>query len=93
MNLFSVWNRIKAMAACQGSNGYAMSIFDARFIVVRLCREEQVPFPPADALEFLASELVRLTLDAYDGEPRLRLRPSYREYTDLLEGVSSSASR
>jgi hypothetical protein len=77
MNTFTVWNRLKDTAATQGQTGYLISMADARFIVLRVCREERAEIPPPDALEYLASELVRLTLEANDlCESRLRRRRS-----------------
>lgn len=75
MDVFTVWDRIKETAATQGESGYLISMADARFIVQRICAEEHVDAPPPDALEYLASEFVRFTLEAHDlCESRLRLR-------------------
>lgn len=86
MNMF-VWNRLKEKAATLGERGYLMRMADARFHVMRICREVGTEYPSLDTVEHLASELVRLSLEARNRrEPRLR--SSYREITELPEGVS-----
>lgn len=41
-----------------------LNLRDARMFVLQICREERVKRPAPDALEYLASALVRLTLEA-----------------------------
>jgi hypothetical protein len=60
----SVWARMRRIARTYASRGRALSIADARMLVLQMCRDENVQRPRPDALERLASELVRLTLEA-----------------------------
>lgn len=93
MNAFSVWDRVKEKATIHGESGCLISMGNARAMVLRICREEQAECPPPDALEYLASELVRLSLEARDlSEPRLRLPSTYRGEI-LPEGRSPSSFR
>lgn len=60
-DMFAIWGRIKETAAtCYGA-GSPANIRDARAIVEKICREEHADCPPAEALDYLASEFVRLS--------------------------------
>ena len=66
---------MKKRADAHADAGYLVSMADARWLVLEICREAEIDRPPPDSLEYLASELVRLTLEAYEGSTaRLRLR-------------------
>lgn len=62
-DMFAIWGRLKeAAAGCTGGRS-PVGIADARAIVRNICREEQAECPPAEALDYLASEFVRLSLE------------------------------
>ena len=70
-----VWRRIKDRAAGYGDASLVISMADARGIVREMCRDELTARtePPPDTVEYLATELVRLTLEAGEiRSPRLR---------------------
>jgi hypothetical protein len=64
MNMFIVWAKMKDKAAANAGRGYLVSAAEARAIVLEICREERTQRPPAEALEYLAGELIRLTAEA-----------------------------
>lgn len=59
-----VWTRMKASAVKSAHRKTVISMHESRNTVLKLCRQEKAMTPPRDALQFLAKELVRLTLDA-----------------------------
>jgi hypothetical protein len=59
-----VWTRMKVRAAKSGDHKTLISMRESRDTVLKLCRQEKAKTPPRDALQFLAKELVRLTLEA-----------------------------
>ena len=70
----AVRTQIEAKAKSYADAGNFVSMADARWLVLEICRELGQERLAADALEYLASELVRLTLEAHDGRvSRLRL--------------------
>jgi len=58
-----VWNRIKGSAERHARKSGVPSIREAKLEVAKLCQSEKTEQPPDDALEYLARELVRLTLE------------------------------
>ncbi len=68
-----VWNRLKSEAAKNADRGYRPALREAIVSVVAICRDELPTYPPDEAIEFLASELVRMSREAYETRsPRLR---------------------
>jgi hypothetical protein len=66
--------RIEAKAKTYADAGNLVSMADARWLVLEICREIGQERPSPDSLEYYAAELVRLTLEAHDGRvSRLRL--------------------
>ena len=59
-----VWTRMKVNAAKSADHKTSISMRESRNVVLKLCRQEKAQTPPRDALQFLAKELVRLTLEA-----------------------------
>jgi len=55
---------MKATAAKSAHRNLVISMREARDTVLKLCRQEKAITPPRDALQFLAKELVRLTVEA-----------------------------
>ncbi len=97
MNLIKVWDRIwdslRKRATTQGESGYLMTMADAKFHVVGVCGDASAEYPSSDDLEFLASDLVRLTLEASDQrESRLRPRSKHYEHVALPEVLLHCAS-
>ena len=56
--------RMKARAAKSAHHGALVSMRESRDTVLKLCRQEKAQIPPREALQFLAKELVRLTVEA-----------------------------
>ncbi|MGB6517274.1 MAG: hypothetical protein WBE79_02060 [Candidatus Cybelea sp.] len=59
-----VWVRIKLRAKKHPDRKILISMRESQDVVLNFCRLEKVNTPPQDALQFLAKELVRLTLEA-----------------------------
>lgn len=60
-----VWNRMKASAERHARRrGGILSVREAKLEVATLCQSEKTEQPPDDALEYLAKELVQLTISA-----------------------------
>ena len=59
-----VWTRIKTAATRFARRRDFLSVPMSRTIVMRICSQQKAKSPPADALDYLATELVRLTLEA-----------------------------
>jgi hypothetical protein len=60
-----VWTRMKTSAVKSARRETVPSMQESRNTVLKLCRQEKAVTPPRDALQFLAKELVRLTLEAH----------------------------
>jgi hypothetical protein len=58
-----VWTRIHDRAHVHARENALLSMTDARRIVAFICGEECSDSPPEITMEYLASELVRLTLE------------------------------
>ena len=60
-----VWDRMKASAERHARRrGGIPSVRAAKLEVATLCQSEKTEQPPDDALEYLAKELIRLTISA-----------------------------
>lgn len=59
-----VWKRMKVLAVKFARYGTPVSMRESQDAVLKLCRQEKAQVPPREALQFLAKELVRLTLEA-----------------------------
>ena len=60
-----VWNRMKASAERHARRRSGIpSVREAKLEVATLCQSEKTEQPPDEALEYLAKELVRLTISA-----------------------------
>jgi hypothetical protein len=59
-----VWKRMKVMAAKSARYRTVVSMRESQDAVLKLCRQEKAQIPPREALQFLAKELVRLTVEA-----------------------------
>lgn len=62
-----VWNRMKSSAERHARQSGVLSVREAKLEVAKLCESEKTEQPPDDALEYLAAELVRLTVEGRDG--------------------------
>jgi len=58
-----VWTRMKTRATKFSKRETLISVPEAQRTVLTICRRELAPYPPPDALEYLTSELVRLSLE------------------------------
>jgi hypothetical protein len=58
-----VWTRMKTTATTNASKGTLLTMPASRLTVLKICRREKAKTPRQDALHFLATELVRLTLE------------------------------
>ena len=67
-----VWVRIHDRAQVHARENALLSMADARRIVAYICGEECIDAPAETAVEFLARELVRLTLDGINPSRRYR---------------------
>lgn len=56
-----VWTRIKTTAAKVANRKTFISVDEAQRAILTMCRLERTASPPPDALEYLASELVRMS--------------------------------
>lgn len=59
-----VWMRMKTTATRFARRRALLSVPMSRTIVLKICSQQKAKSPPADALEYLATQLVRLTLEA-----------------------------
>jgi hypothetical protein len=59
-DMFAIWEQIKKTAAGYSGRRSPLVIGDARAIVENIFCEEHVEYPPPEALDYLASEFVRL---------------------------------
>ena len=57
-----VWTRMKVSANKSADRKTLIGMRESRSAVLKLCRQEKANTPPRDALQYLAKELVRLTL-------------------------------
>lgn len=60
-----VWTRMKKAAVKSARRKVVINMRDSRNTVLKLCRQEKAVTPPRDALQFLAKEFMRLTLEAH----------------------------
>jgi hypothetical protein len=61
-----VWERLKERAALRAAaSGATVSMTDAMDVATAICAQECRQQPPADAIEYFASEFVRLTSEAH----------------------------
>lgn len=58
-----VWTRLKTTAIKFAEHKRLISVRESRNTVLKICRQEKANSPPPDALQYLATELVRLTLE------------------------------
>jgi len=58
-----VWTRMKIAATKLAGRKSLVNVAESRDAVLKICRREKATPPPPDALEYLATELVRLTLE------------------------------
>ncbi len=56
-----VWTRIKTTAAKVAKRKTFISVAEAKRAILTMCQLERTASPPPDALEYLASELVRMS--------------------------------
>jgi hypothetical protein len=63
-DMFVIWGQMKKTAAAYRRRSSPVAIGDARTIVQNIFDEEHVECPPPEALDYLASEFVRLCLEA-----------------------------
>jgi hypothetical protein len=66
-----VWKRMKEAAVKSAHRKTAITMRESEDTVRKLCRQEKATAPPQDALEFLAEELMRLTLEAQSASANL----------------------
>ncbi|MBV8343677.1 MAG: hypothetical protein JO190_01615 [Candidatus Eremiobacteraeota bacterium] len=67
-----VWARIHQLAEARARENALLTALDARRIVARICLQECPEQPPDIAIEFLAREFVRLTLEGINPSGRYR---------------------
>jgi hypothetical protein len=58
-----VWTRLTTTATNLAEHKTLISIRESRNTILKICRQEKAKSPPRDALQYLATELVRLTLE------------------------------
>lgn len=58
-----VWTRMKTAASKLARRKSLVDVAESRDTVLKICRRESATPPPPDALEYLTTELVRLTLE------------------------------
>jgi len=73
-----VWTRIKTTAAKVAKRKTFISVAEAERAILTMCHLERAESPPPDALEYLASELVRMSQVE---SPNLAARVSARALT------------
>jgi hypothetical protein len=56
-----VWTRIKTAAAKVAKQETFISVAEAQRAILTMCHLERTASPPPDALEYLASEMVRMS--------------------------------
>jgi hypothetical protein len=64
-----VWVRVQETAIAFGARGGGVSMADARFAILAICSEEDVTLSPAWAVDYLAAELIRMSLAARNTTP------------------------
>jgi|GEM_PF-2534744 hypothetical protein len=65
-----VWKRMKTKAIRFAERKTFISEPEAQRAVLTICRGERVADPPPDALAYLTSELVRLSLEGCNADER-----------------------
>jgi hypothetical protein len=69
-----LWSSLRARADECAEIGSLVSMADAKYFVLDLCQKAKAEPPAPASLEYYASELVRLTLEAHEARTsRLRL--------------------
>lgn len=58
-----VWTRINTAATKFAEHKTLISVLESRNTVLKICRQEKAESPPPAALQYLSTELVRLTLE------------------------------
>jgi hypothetical protein len=58
-----VWMRFKTTATEFAEHKTLIGVRESRNTVLKICRQEKTKSPPPGALQYLATELVRLTLE------------------------------
>jgi hypothetical protein len=58
-----VWTRMKTAATTNALKATVLTMPASRLTVLKICRQEKAKTPRQDALHYLATELVRLTLE------------------------------
>jgi hypothetical protein len=58
-----VWTRMKTTANTNARQRTLVSVPASRVTVLKICRQEKAVPLPREALDYLATELVRLTLE------------------------------
>jgi hypothetical protein len=58
-----VWTRMKTTADKFAESKTLISVRESRNTVLKICRREKAKTPRQDALHYLATQLVRLTLE------------------------------
>jgi hypothetical protein len=68
-----LWSSLRAIADECAEIGSLVSMADAKYYVLALCQKANADPPSPASLEYYASELVQLTLEAHEAR-RSRLR-------------------
>jgi hypothetical protein len=58
-----VWTRMKTTAIKFAKHKTLISVRESRNTVLKICRREKARSPSPDTLQYLATQLVRLTLE------------------------------
>jgi hypothetical protein len=58
-----VWTRMKTTATANARGRTPLTMPASRLTVLKICRREKAKTPRQDTLHYLATELVRLTLE------------------------------
>ena len=66
-----VWTRMKEAAVKSARRKTVITMRESQDTVLKFCRQEKASSPPQDALQFLAEELMRLTLEAHAASANL----------------------
>lgn len=91
-----VWVRVQETAIAFGARGTGVRMADARFAILAICSEEDVTLSPAWAVDYLAAELIRMSLAARSaapdeaGLPAIAAEVTHRFPFELLSAKSRS---
>jgi hypothetical protein len=58
-----VWTRMKTTATKNAQSKTLVSVRESRDTVLKICRREKAQRPTQETLQYLATQLVRLTLE------------------------------